>query len=86
MIVLKAQIQEQPQHQHDSESCIFMGSYKTYDLWFNPVERSIIARFDEEEAYYCLSKDLIPHIRMGKIDARPCLKEGLKRAELFGYL
>lgn len=90
-MIWRAQIQEQPQYQHDSESCIFMGTYsifsfKTYDLWFNPIERSIIARFGEDDAYYCLNKDLIPHIKIGKIDARPCLKEGLRRAELFKFI
>ena len=91
MKVSKAQIQEQPQHQHDSESCIFMGSYETHDLWFNPVEKSVIARFGIDGDYHCVTSDLFEYIleqhkSFGGTQTRASILEAIFRAKMFKFI
>ena len=81
-MIWRAQIQEQPQHQHDSKSCIFMGTYEGCDLWFNPIEKSFISRFGKDDKYKCVTSDLVDFILKNSQVTHFTILEAIKRAKI----
>lgn len=63
----------EPRYKHDCESCIFLGSYKQYDLYVCLHRPTIIARFGELGEYDS-------GLEMAMSGLHPALAEGYERA------
>lgn len=50
-------------HEHDCDTCIFMGTFDEYDLYFCPGSKSMIGRHGPEGEYKSLSVSTYIRIR-----------------------
>ncbi len=48
-------------HEHDCESCLFMGCHNEYDLYFCPEPGDLIARYGEHGSYISVRKMHLGH-------------------------
>lgn len=43
---------DQPRYEHDCRSCLFLGQYQKFDLYFCPKDPTIIARYSSDPSCY----------------------------------
>ena len=96
-VVNNPTFQYSPKHEHDSDSCIFLGTYHNIydntvmDLYFSS-QRVLIARFGVDGEYYSLSCDFVHFVEKHyskdneKCSSRAGIRECIKRARIFGYI
>jgi len=44
-LLASSSVTELSRHEHDCDTCVFMGRFEKYDLYFCPSDKSLIARY-----------------------------------------